>query len=143
MPIVDGRYEARLSTTFATEQEGIKAIKEKVEASKKVRISNIPMSLLHELKPLLQGKDIMLILPLGEKPTDDLKKLGKVGITKAKIYKNYKGTVAYVGSLMFSDIIFNVLWAGDAILEIDTMEYGKCVKCMKGIFETGWRYSQK
>lgn len=143
MPIVDGRYEARLSTTFATAKEGIDAIKKKLEGSKKVRISNIPMPLLQELKPLLHGKDVMLILPLGEKPSGDLKELGKVAVTKAKIFKDYKGTEAYVGSVFFSDIIFNILWAGDTILEIDTMEYSKCVKCMKGIFDTGWRYSQK
>ncbi len=143
MPIVEGRYEARLSTTFGTTKEGIDAIKKKLKGAKKVRISNIPMPLLQDLKPLFQGKDVMMILPLGEQVSDALKALGKVAVTKAKIFKDYKGTEAYVGSVFFSDIIFNILWAGDTILEIDTMEYSKCVKCMKGIFDTGWRYSQK
>jgi hypothetical protein len=34
-------------------------------------------------------------------------------------------------------------WAGDKILEIDAMHYDKCVKCLKDMFEVGWRYSEK
>ena len=143
MAIINGKYEARISTTFANPKEGIDAIKKTIGESRKARISNIPMFLLEDLKPLLQGKDVMLILPIGEQPSDSLKTLGKVAVTKAKIYRNYKGTDAHVGSLFFSDLIFNITWAGDTIFEIDAMEYGKCVKCMKGTFETAWRYSQK
>jgi hypothetical protein len=29
------------------------------------------------------------------------------------------------------------------ILDISTMEYSKCVKCLAGSFEGGWRYAQK
>jgi hypothetical protein len=143
MPIVDGKYEARISITYANPEKGIDAIKKTLERSRKARISNILMFLLHDLKPLLQGKDVMLVLPLGERPSDRLQALGKVAVTKAKIYKSYKGTDAYVGSLFFSYVIFNITWANDTIFEIDAMEYGKCIKCMKGTFETGWRYSQK
>ena len=143
MAIIDGKYEARISTTFANPKEGIDAIKKTIGESRKARISNIPMFLLEDLKPLLQGKDVMLILPIGEQPSESLKALGKIAVAKAKIYRNYKGTDAHVGSLFFSDLIFNITWAGDTIFEIDAMEYGKCVKCMKGTFETAWRYSQK
>ena len=65
MPIVDGRYEARISTTFATAEEGIKAVKEKLAAARKVRISTVPMCVLDELKPMLAGKDVMMVLPAG------------------------------------------------------------------------------
>lgn len=143
MPIVDGRYEAKLSTTYATVEEGIEAIKRKVQKSRRVRISNIPMSLLDQLMPLLEEKDLKVILPLGERPTDELKQLGEAATTKARIYVDFKGKEAFSGSVGFSDTIFNILWLDDEILNISTMEYTKCVKCLLDTFEGGWRYSQK
>lgn len=143
MPIVDGRYEAKISTIFASIEEGKKEIKNKIEKSRKIRISNIPMGLLEELMPLLDNKDVTIVLPLDEKPNPDLKKLGKLATTKAKIYKDYKGTDAFTGSINFADRIFNITWAGNQIFAIDSMDYSKCVKCMNKTFEAGWRYSEK
>jgi len=143
MPIVDGRYEAKISTIFGSVEEAIEELKNKIRKSKKIRINNIPIPLLKELAPLLEGKDVKIILPLNEKPTDELKKLGDIAVTKAKIYKDYKGIEANAGSIYFSDRVFNIVWIDDRILEINTMDYGKCVKCMKDTFEVGWRYSRK
>ena len=143
MPIVDGRYEAKLSTTFTTTEEGIDEIKKKLRKSRRIRISNIPMKLLEELKPLLQEKDLKIVLPIGEKPTEDLKKLGEVATTKAKIWADFKGKEANSGSVNFSDMVFNIVWTDDQILNTSTMEYRKCVKCLSETFESGWRYAQK
>ena len=143
MPIVEGRYEAKISTTFGTVEEGIEEIRKKVQKSRRIRISNIPRKLLEELKPLLANKDLKIILPVGEKPTDELKKLGEIATTKARIYVDYKGKEANTGSVTFSDKVFNIVWLGDQILDISTMEYSKCVKCLVDTFEMGWRYSQK
>jgi len=114
-----------------------------VQKSRKIRISNIPMNLLEELKPLLKDKDLMIILPMNEKPTEELKQLAPTATTKARIYVDYKGEEANSGSVTFSQLIFNLAWINDKILNVSTMEYGKCVKCMAGTFEGGWRYSQK
>ena len=143
MPIVEGRYESRISTTFKSAKEAVAEIKNKIEKSRRVRVNSIPMKLLKELTPLLKGKDVKIILPRGEKPTAELKKLGPVAVTKARIYKNYKGMEASTGSVYFSDKIFNIVWNKDKIFEIDVMEYSKCVKCMSNIFDMGWRYSKK
>lgn len=143
MPIVDGRYEAKLSTIFATIEEGVKEIKRKVQKSRRIRISNIPMNLLEQLKPILADKDLKIILPSGEKPTEELEKLGEVATTKARIYVEFKGEEANTGSVSFSDRVFNIVWLNDQILDISTMEYSKCVKCLLNTFETSWRYSQK
>lgn len=143
MPIVDGRYEAKLSTTFGSIEEGIDEIKKKIQKSRRVRISNIPLSLLEELKPLLKDKDLKIILPMGEKPTEELKQLGETATTKARIYVDFKGKEANSGSVNFSDKVFNIVWLNGDILNISTMEYGKCVKCLLDTFEGGWRYSQK
>ncbi len=143
MPIVDGRYEAKISTTFATVDEGIEQIKEMIQRSRRVRINNVPVKLLNELKPLLKEKDLKIILPLGEKPTEELKNLGEVATTKSRIYVDFKGKEANTGSLVFSTVIFNVTWLGDEIFEVSTMEYSKCVKCLRETFETAWRYSKK
>ena len=143
MPIVDGRYEAKISTTFRSTKQAVEAIKEKIAKSRRVRISSIPMSLLKKLLPLLKGKDVKIILPLGEKVGPELKEVGEVAVTKARIYKDHKGTEANLGSIYFSDRMFSVAWIGEKIIEIDALEYDKCVKCMRGMFDVGWRYSEK
>jgi hypothetical protein len=143
MPIVDGKYEAKISTTFATVEEGIEEIKRMIQKSRRLRISGIPMQLLEELKPLLKDKDLMIILPLGEKPTEELKQLAPIATTKARIYVDYRGEEANSGSVTFASRNFSVIWLGDKILDVSAMEYSKCVKCMAGTFEGGWRYAQK
>ncbi len=143
MPIVDGKYEAKISTTFATAQEGIAEIKRMIQKSRRIRISNIPMRLLDELKPLFKDKNLMIILPLGEKPSEELTQLAPVATTKARIYVEYRGQEANSGSVSFANRIFNVLWVGDEILDVSAMDYSKCVKCMLGTFDGGWRYAQK
>ena len=143
MPIVDGRYEAKVSTTFRSTKEGLDAIKSKIEKSRRVRISNIPMPLLEKLKPLLEGKDVKIILPLNEKVAGELRQIGPVAVTKARIYKDHKGTEANLGSIYFSDRVFSIAWVDEKILQIDAMDYDKCVKCMRNMFDVGWRYSEK
>ena len=143
MPIVEGRYEAKLSTTFDTIEEGIEEIKKKIEKSRRIRIINIPMTLLHKLMPLLADKDLKIILPIGEKPIHELQALGEIATTKARMYVDFKGKEANTGSVSFSDRIFNIIWINDQIFDISTMEYGKCVRCLLDTFETSWRYSQK
>jgi len=143
MAIVDGKYEAKISTTYATVKEGVKEIKKRTAASKRVRISNAPMYLVKELLPLLSGKDVKIILPADGGVTDELKSIGDVAIQKARIYKDHKGTEANVGSIYFADAIFSVAWADGKILSIDAMHYDKCVKCMKKFFDVGWHYAEK
>jgi len=143
VPIVEGRYEAKISTTFSTVEEGIDEIKRKIQKSRRIRINNIPMNLFKELEPLLGEKDLKIILPIGEKPTEELRKLGETATTKARIYVDFRGREANTGSVGFLDRIFNIVWLGDKILDISTMEYGKCVKCLLDTFDAGWRYSQK
>jgi|GEM_PF-759190 len=143
MPIVEGRYESKISTTFSTVEEGVEEIKRKAQRSRRIRISTIPMSLLEELKPFLRDKDLKIILPIGEKPSEELRKLGETATTKARIYVDFKGKEANTGSVSFSDRIFNIVWFGDQILDISAMEYSQCVKCILNTFEMSWRYSQK
>ena len=143
MPIVEGRYESKISTTFSTVEEGVEEIKRKAQRSRRIRISTIPMNLLEELKPFLRDKDLKIILPIGEKPSEELRKLGETATTKARIYVDFKGKEANTGSVSFSDRIFNIVWFGDQILDISAMEYSQCVKCILNTFEMSWRYSQK
>jgi len=74
-------------------------------------------------------------LPLGEKPTEELRRLGETATTKARIYVDYKGTEANTGSIIFSTMIFNIIWSDDKIFDVSSMEYGKCVKCLTDTFE--------
>ena len=143
MPIVDGKYEAKISTTYATPQEGIDEIKRMIQKSRRLRISGIPMPLLDELKPLLKDKDLMIVLPQNEKSTYELKALAPIATTKARIYVDWMGQEANSGSVNFASRSFSVIWVGDKILAVSAMEYGKCVKCMMETFEGGWRYAQK
>jgi len=36
-----------------------------------------------------------------------------------------------------------VAWDKDEIFAIEAMDYDKCVKCMKNMFDVGWRYAEK
>ena len=101
------------------------------------------MSVLQLLLPLLKDKDVKIILHNGTKLTEELKKLGKIAIQKAKIYKDYKGIEANVGYIFFFDRLFSLAWSGDKVLQADALDYGKRVKCMRSTFETARRYSQK
>ena len=143
MPIVDGQYQAKISTVFASVEQGVEELKKKIEKSRKIRIGNIPPSLLKELLPLLEGKDVKIILPESEQPTEELKAVGDVAVQKAKIYSDFKGVEADEGSIYFADVMFCVTWTKGKVLKINTMEYDKCVKCMKGTFEMSWRYARK
>jgi len=143
MPMVEGRYEAKISTSFASVEEVMEEIKRRIQRSRRIRIDNLPMKLLDELKPLLVGKDLKVILPIGEEPTEELRRLGEVATTKARIYVDFRGTEVNSGSIVFPTVVFNVLWLGDRIFDVSAMEYGRCVKCMAGTFDMGWRYSKK
>jgi len=143
VPIVNGKYEAKLSTTFTTPEEGIQALKERLQKAKRVRINGIPMSLLDELLPEVRSKDVMIILPRGQKLKKAYKDAGEVTVTTSRTYVDFKGTEANAGSIIFSDVMFSILWTKDEILQIETMEYPKCVKCLHGTFDVAWRYAKK
>jgi len=143
MPIVDGRYEAKISTTFRSLEEALAQIEERLKTAKTIQISNVPMSVLQPLLPLLKGREVKIILPAGEKATDELKQLGPVAVQKARIYKDYKGTELNLGSIYFSDRVFSIAWQDDKVVEIDSMDYGKCVKCLRDTFDSAWKYSRK
>jgi hypothetical protein len=143
VPIVDGKYEAKISTTYASPQEGIDEIKRIIQKSRRIRISNLPMPLLDEFKPLLKDKDIMIVLPQNEAPTEELKQLAPIATTKAKIYVDYMGQEANSGSVNFASRSFSIIWSGEKILLVSAMEYAKCAKCLLETFEGGWHYAQK
>ncbi|HTX43307.1 MAG TPA: hypothetical protein VMC61_01165 [Methanocella sp.] len=143
MPIVDGKYEACISTYYATVDQGIADLKKKLQRSRRVRISNIPPKLLEELKPLLAGKDLKIVLPEGMEPDESLRKLGPVATVKARIYANYAGKEASSGSVSFSDRSFGIVWSGDDIHMVSAMDYVKCARCLIDSFEANWRYAQK
>jgi len=56
-----------------------------IQKSRRIRINGIPMSLLGEFVPLLKDKDLMIVLPRNEQPVEELKKLGPIATTKARI----------------------------------------------------------
>jgi hypothetical protein len=143
VPIVDGKYEAKISTTYASSKEGIDEIKRMIQKSRRVRISNIPMQLLDEFKPLLKDKDLMIVLPPNEKPTEELKQLAPIATTKARIYVDYMGQEANSGSVNFASRSFSIIWTADKILSVSAMEYSKCAKCLMDTFEGSWHYAQK
>jgi hypothetical protein len=66
-----------------------------------------------------------------------VEKLQRVGLTKYEA----KACLALLNTHLST--VFNIAWLNDKVLGISTIEYGKCVKCLAGSFEGGWRYSQK
>jgi len=137
--MIEGDHRAKISTVFAGVNEGVKRLKDRLGASRTVRISNIPVWLLNKLLPELKSKNVKIILHYGAKPTAEMKEVGDLAIQKARIYSNFKGVEADEGSIYFSDVVFRVTWAEDKILQMSAMKYNKHVKW----FEMGWRHAQK
>jgi hypothetical protein len=146
VPIVDGKYEQKLSTVYSTPDEALEEVKRKMKRARKIRISNIPTTLLLDLAPLLQDKDLKIILPEGEQPPQDVGIQAEFASAKAKIYIDYKGREAAAGNIDFPDVMFNITWFKESgeIVAVEAMEYSKCVKCMTNeTFDSAWRYAQK
>jgi len=89
------------------------------------------------------GRNVRVILPVNESPDDELKKIGEVAVSKSRIYKDYKGIEADTGSIYFADRVYSITWVKNRILEVETMEYERCVKCMRDMFESGWKMARK
>jgi hypothetical protein len=139
MPTEDDQYHAKIPMVFASVDEGIKQLKNRIAASSTVQISNIPVGLLDELLPILKGKDVKIILPYGANPTAEMQEIGDVAIQKARMYYDFGGVEADEGSIYFSDVIFCVTWVEDEILQISTLGYNENIKW----FEMIWRYAEK
>jgi hypothetical protein len=143
MPALEGRYEMKMSTIYGSSEEGIKEIVSKIGKSKIILINTIPKTLLMRLSPHMKGKAVKVILPVTEIPDEEIKKIGDIAVSKARVYKDYKGIEADTGAIYFADKVYSIIWVKDRILEIETMEYDRCVKCMKEMFETVWKMSRK
>lgn len=138
------KYVCKISEVYDT-KEGLKALKKEIRKSKKVQLQNMPRGLLKELKPLLKNKKVRIILPPSTKPSKDLLEIGEVAVTspKADIYHVYEGRKVYVGGVYLPKIFFSVVPVGGKIVQVSTLEYSKCVKCMNKTFEFGWKRSKK
>lgn len=143
MPIVEGRFETKLSTVFSSADEGLDEIKKKVQRSRKIRISNVPLHIIDRLRPLLANKDLKIVLPCNVAPDAGLRELGTVAVGGARIFVDYRGREANSGSVAFSDRVFNIVWDGDEVLEVTSMDYLKCARCLNDTFETSWHYAKK
>jgi hypothetical protein len=104
------------------------------------------MVLFEELAPLLQDKDLKVMLADREQPPVNSRVSAEFATAKARIYVEWKGQEAISGSIGFPDVFFNVAWLKPSgeIREITAMEYSRCVKCMvNDTFESAWHYAQK
>ncbi len=144
MPVVKGRYEIKISETYSSPKEGLAEIRKRLEKARKVRINSIPMKMLYDLKPDLESvPDLKIILPRGKRSNKELRELGDVATTKAKVYKVHKGKEINAGYIGFTDVMFYIDWNDKRVLNIRALYYGKCVKCMNDGFEGAWRYARK
>lgn len=144
MPVVNGVHQNKMTTVFEVPQ-GLDAIKETVSKARKVRISTVPPKLLFELLPFLKDKeDTKVLLSPGEKITDEMKQLGDVGVSKSKLYADYKGEEVLMGSITSPAVSFTILWKEDRIFEISAMNYERCVRCLGEYFDDmSWRFADK
>jgi hypothetical protein len=145
MTVTEGRSEFRLSTTFASTEAGIKDIQEKITNSFGVRMNSVPLQLIQKLAPFLKGKEknVRIILSPDDKPTEEVISLGRISSTKARVCADYKGIDANLGSIYFNDRLYEITWTKERVIEIESKEYDKCVKCMGELFENAWKNSSK
>ncbi len=121
--------EAKIDEIFEIE-EGLKAIKEGIEASREVELINLPYSLIIELKPFLKGKKVKIHHNKTDELPEEIADLGQVCFTSVEMKGTYKGKVVEKGEVFLKNSIFHVWWDESGIVNIGSIDFKKCARCI-------------
>jgi hypothetical protein len=129
MSILEAFFKINLGTSYTAER-GIQAIKHQIRCSRKVIVNNIPVSLLEELLPLLEGKKVSVAL----KETDSWESIEdsieNICFYNADIEASYNNQKMNFGNIVLPNIIFDITWDKKGrIRDITTYKDHNCLKC--------------
>lgn len=132
-------YTTKMITVYDVDK-GLETIKEYLIKAKKARFITVPMNIIYDNIPILNGKDVKIILPFNEKIPDQLKNDFNVKIARFKNIAEYKGEEVIEGDVILPSISFTILWKDNRIYDINATNYEKCIRCLGEFFEdSNWR----
>lgn len=116
-----------------TVEEGLKTVQNDLERNRKIELINIPVDLMREWSPLLKGKKVILYNNLVEGLPSDIRDLGKEIFTTVQMKGTLYGQVVEKGEIFLSNKIYNIWYVGSEILNIGSIVYKRCVKCIQSM----------
>lgn len=116
-----------------TLEEGFQAIRDVIGKNKVVELINIPLFLIREWIPLLQGKKVTLYNNRIEGLPDDIRALGSEVFTSVRMKGTFYGRVVEKGEVFVKNRIFNIWYEDDRILNVGSITYRRCVRCIQAM----------
>ena len=131
--------------TLYDPEDGLDAIEEAVKKSKKVRMVNLPKSIVKRLYFALQEKDVKIICAEASDEAKRAKEKFDVKIAGGLlgVYSVYKGKNVKSGGIAVDNGFFSVDYIGNEILNVRSVMWKKCAECMMSYFDWGWLEARK
>ncbi len=133
-----------IMTLFDAEQ-GMRAIFDAVEKSSRVRMVNLPKSLLRKIVTYLETNDVKILCAemSGHARGVSNHHHTRVSGGLLKVYSRYKGKKIKSGGIALDKSFFNVDYLDDKIYMIRSIVWPRCPACMTDFYELGWRASKR
>lgn len=125
-------FEMQVDEIFTIET-GLSAIREDLERQKSFDLINLPLSLIREWRPILEGKKVTLYNNLVEGLPPDIRDLGREIFTSVRMKGTFYGRVVDKGEVFLRNKIYNIWYSGGEILNIGSITYRRCVKCIQSM----------
>lgn len=125
-------FEMQVDEIFTIET-GLSAIREDLERQKSFDLINLPLSLIREWRTILEGKKVTLYNNLVEGLPPDIRDLGREIFTSVRMKGTFYGRVVDKGEVFLRNKIYNIWYSGGEILNIGSITYRRCVKCIQSM----------
>jgi hypothetical protein len=116
-----------------TLEDGLRTIRQDIEKSKRIEFINFPLGLIRDWKTLLQKKKIIFYNNLTEGLPPDIHDLGKEVYTSVQMKGTFYGQVVEKGEIFLKNKIYNLWYTDKEILNIGSITYKRCVKCIQSM----------
>lgn len=116
-----------------TIDKGLRAIEKELARHKSLDLVNIPLPLIRQWKPFLEGKKITLYNNFPDPLPPDIESLVHEVHTTVRMKGTLYGRVVDKGEIFVKNRIFNIWFEGEEILNIGSVTYRRCVKCIQAM----------
>ncbi len=114
-------------------EEGLNTMVKEISKNNSIELINIPLDLIRKWRPALQGKRVTLYNNLVEGLPSDIQELGKERFTSVQMKGTFYGQVVEKGEIFLKNKIFNIWYHNEEILNIGSITYRRCVKCIQSM----------
>ena len=116
-----------------TIEEGLKTLRDEIGKNNGIELINIPVDLIRVWKPQIQGKKVTIYNNLVDGLPADIQDLGKEIFTSVQMRGTFYGQVVEKGEIFLKNKIFNIWYNDKEILNIGSITYRRCVKCIQAM----------